>query len=158
MRRPAQARVGSRHHTFRGIFDAVRRSILALACVLVSACSGSHDIRIRVQLAEDVAVPTGATIAFVVVPHESVDGAPVAPESWSPRVQLPANQGMRTYQGKAAECCKPNPIVSMHAFIDLDGDHTLDPDEPRGSDPAGPVTLGDAGTEHRSSIVITRAF
>lgn len=125
--------------------------------MLASSCSDSYDLRFAVQLAHDVEIPVGATIGFVVIEHSNTRMDPADPTTWSARVQVPANQGMRSYQGKANECCAPNPVVSLHAFVDIDGDRRLDPDEPRGSDPAGPVTLGKDGKEYRASIVITRA-
>lgn len=123
--------------------------------MLASSCSSSHEVRFRVQLAQDVEIPPKANVAFVVQTYGAQGEGDIATEGWSGRVQVPANQGMRTYQGKASECCAPSPVVSLHAFIDFDGDRTLDPDEPRGSDPAGKVTLGE--TEYRAQIVITRA-
>lgn len=125
--------------------------------MLSASCSSSHDLRFLVQLAQDVEVPPKANVAFVVQSYGTNGDGEIAAEGWTGRVQVPANQGMRSYRGRASECCTPNPVVSLHAFVDFDGDRTLDPDEPRGSDPAGKVTLDEATSEYSAQIVITRA-
>ena len=117
--------------------------------LLVTSCSAVYEVIFRVSLAEDVTVPTGAFIAFAAV--EGNAGADVTAHT-----QIPATHGVRGYQGKTNVCCAPEPTVSLHAFIDLDGDRVLDPDEPRGADPTNPIRLTDTSAAHRTEFVIMR--
>lgn len=129
---------------------AVPRLALCLAPALLlfaTSCSAVYEVIFRVGLAEDVTVPPGVFIAFAAV--EADEGAEV-----TARTQIPATHGVRGYQGKTNVCCTPDPTVSLHAFIDLDGDRVLDPDEPRGADPTNPVRLTDTSAAYRTEFVI----
>ncbi len=126
------------------------RCLLCALSLLATSCSSVYEIVFHVSLADDVEVPGQVFVAFLVVEQ----GMTI--ETSSARSQIPVTQGVRGYTGKGTVCCAPNPKVELHAFIDLDGDRKLDPDEPHGADPNNPVTLTDNTTAYRSQIVLTR--
>lgn len=132
---------------------AVPRLAVRLApalLLLVTSCSAAYEVVFRVSLAEDVTVPAGVFIAFAAI-------EPNAGGEITAHTHIPATHGVRGYQGKANVCCTPDPVVTLHAFVDLDGDRTLDADEPRGADPTNPVRLTDTSAAYRTEFVIMRA-
>jgi hypothetical protein len=117
--------------------------------LLATSCSSAYEVVFRVSLAEDVTVPPGVFIAFAVIESSTADQI-------TAHVHVPATHGVRAYQGRSNVCCAPDPTVLLHAFLDLDGDRVLDPDEPRGAEPRNPVRLTDADAAFRSEFVIMR--
>lgn len=126
------------------------RCLLCALTLLATSCSSVYGIVFHVSLADDVEVPGQVFIAFLTVER----GMTI--ENSSARAQIPVTQGVRGYTGKSTVCCSPNPKLDLYAFIDLDGDRKLDPDEPRGADPNNTVELTDMKTAYRSQIVLTR--
>jgi hypothetical protein len=131
---------------------ALRARLLAGSLAFVGACgllSSDYEVRFDVTIGEGVTLPEGAEIVAYI---EVVDSAEPLRRTEGGRASVSSE--VHEYAIDGAICCTPEPVVSFHAFLDLDGDGRQSEDEPFGEDPRNPVALGDDGELVVASIEI----
>lgn len=125
---------------------------LALAG-LGGGCSYGWIIEYQVTVAGGVPLEDRHHVVMAAVDHEAAGfdpGAEPTIADASPEVvrrigDSPGSKTRRKWGGYSGTCCGEDPVVSLFAFIDLDGDASWDLGEPWGADLGNPVTITDDG-------------
>lgn len=101
----------------------MRILLVAAGLVALSSCSYMYEVTFNIT------IPAGA--AGTLVMEADPEG----------RERVPIVPGTTRYQAVVGVCCAPEPVVTLRAFIDADGNGVHDASEPMAVDPAGAVVL-----------------